>query len=172
MTPSLLFLLYMEEKKIKYKSVKERVSDEAMERLAQIMNDSPSLIKMKDTEWEIRSLKPAVMWMIAEEAAKITKIEKASFGDVLKEMSTSFPSVCRVLTLALLNDKESIQNKAVYDKVYDTLMWETDSKDWANLVFEVLNLLSIEPFFYTTGLIQTFKQIALERRMKTSEQNS
>lgn len=158
----------MEEKK--YKSADEPVSDEAMERLAQIMNDSPSLVKLKDTEWEIRSLKPGTMWMIAEEAAKISKVENASFGDVLKEMTINFPSVCRILTLALINDKKRIDTD--YQKVYDTILWETEVKDWANLLFEVLNLIGIEPFFQITGLTQTFKQIALERKTKITERNS
>lgn len=158
----------MEEKK--YKSADEPVSDEAMERLAQIMNDSPSLVKLKDTEWEIRSLKPGTMWMIAEETTKISKVENASFGDVLKEMTTNFPSVCRILTLALINDKKRIDTD--YQKVYDTILWETEVKDWANLLFEVLNLIGIEPFFQITGLTQTFKQIALERKTKITERNS
>lgn len=158
----------MEEKK--YKSADEPVSDEAMERLAQIMNDSPSLVKLKDTEWEIRSLKPGTMWMIAEEATKISKVENASFGDVLKEMTTNFPSVCRILTLALINDKKRIDTD--YQKVYDTILWETEVKDWANLLFEVLNLIGIEPFFQITGQTQTFKQIALERKTKITERNS
>lgn len=157
-------------KEKKYKSADEPVSDEAMERLAQIMNDSPSLVKLKDTEWEIRSLKPGTMWMIAEEAAKISKVENASFGDVLKEMTTNFPSVCRILTLALINDKKRIDTD--YQKVYDTILWETEVKDWANLLFEVLNLIGIEPFFQITGLTQTFKQIALERKTKITERNS
>ena len=158
----------MEEKK--YKSADEPVSDEAMERLAQIMNDSPSLVKLKDTEWEIRSLKPGTMWMIAEEAAKISKVENASFGDVLKEMTTNFPSVCRILTLALINDKKRIDTD--YQKVYDTILWETEVKDWANLLFFFFNLIGIEPFFQITGLTQTFKQIALERKTKITERNS
>ena len=108
--------------------------------------------------------------MIAEEAAKISKVENASFGDVLKEMTTNFPSVCRILTLALINDKKRIDTD--YQKVYDTILWETEVKDWANLLFEVLNLIGIEPFFQITGLTQTFKQIALERKTKITERNS
>ena len=44
------------------------LSDAAMERLAQIMNDSPTIVKLQGTEWEIRALKPGTQWMIAEEA--------------------------------------------------------------------------------------------------------
>ena len=44
------------------------ISEEAMSRLVQIMNDSPTTLKLAGTEWEIRSLKPGTQWLIAEEA--------------------------------------------------------------------------------------------------------
>ena len=34
------------------------LSDAAMERLAQIMNDSPTIVKLQGTEWKIKALKP------------------------------------------------------------------------------------------------------------------
>ena len=114
-------------------------SDEAMERLVQIMTDSPSLVKLANTEWAITALKPAVQWEIAKIACDIHKVENANYGDVLKGFSTNLPAVVRVLTLALLNDKERIANE--YDKVYDTLMWESNPREWAALLFEILNLL-------------------------------
>lgn len=157
----------METDKIEYKNANDPISNEAMERLVQIMTDSPTLLKLKSTEWEITALKPAVQWQIAKEAVNINKIESATFGDVLKELSLDFPVVCKVLTLALLNDKERIKNE--YDKVYDTLMWECEVCDWGNILFEVLNLLSIEVFFCITGRIQMFRQISLERKKTTEE---
>lgn len=154
-----------------YKTIKDPVSDEAMERLVQIMTDSPSLLKLKDTEWEITALKPGIMWLIAKEAAQINKVEKATFSDVLQGLSINMPSVCRILTLALLNNKNHIKSgDPEYDKVYDALFWECeDMKDWATILFEVLNLLSVEFFFAITELTQTFRQMTLERKTKMEE---
>lgn len=84
------------------------LSDAAMERLAQIMNDSPTIVKLQGTEWEIRALKPGTQWMIAEEACKIVKGENLSMGDVIKEFAINIPSVARVITLSLLNDKNAL----------------------------------------------------------------
>lgn len=116
-----------------------------MERLAQIMLDYPSLKKLSKTEFAITALKPAVMWMIANEAVNINKVEKATFGDVLEGLSKQIPSVCKIITWAILNDKERIEKD--FEKVYDTLYWECDVKEWAELLFEILNLISVDTFF-------------------------
>lgn len=154
--------------KPKYKTAKEPVSLESMERLAQIMLDTPTIKKLERTEFAITALKPAVEWMIAQEAVKITKVENAVMGDVLKALVNEIPSVCRIITLAILNDKERIEKD--YDTVYNTLFWDCNTKEWAQLLFEILNLISIEAFFLTTDLIQTFKTIALERKTRMEEE--
>ena len=43
-------------------------------------------------------------------------------GDVIKEFATNLPSVAKVITLALLNDKERIKSEE-YQHVYDQLLW-------------------------------------------------
>lgn len=153
---------------IKYPKASEPVSDEAMEKLARIMLDSPTLLKLKGTEWEITSLKPGTTWMISQEAAKASIAEQACFGDILKELSTDIPAVCRILALALLNDKDKIATS--YDKVYDMLLWECEVKEWGQILFEVLNLIDIEVFFCITERIQMFKQISLQRKTTAAEQ--
>ena len=142
-------------------------SDEAMERLAQIMTDSPSLAKLADTEWAITALKPAVQWEISKIACDIHKVENACYGDVLKGFSTNLPAVVRVLTLALLNDKDRIEKE--YDRVYDTLMWESNPSEWATILFEVLNLQDIGFFLQITQIVDMFRTTTLQRKMTTEE---
>lgn len=151
----------------KLKTIKDPISDEDMERLAQIMLDYPSLKKLSKTEFAITALKPAVMWMIANEAVNINKVEKATFGDVLEGLSKQIPSVCKIITWAILNDKERIEKD--FEKVYDTLYWECDVKEWAELLFEILNLISVDTFFLLTELTQTFRQMSLDRKMTRGE---
>ena len=142
-------------------------SDEAMEKLVKVMTDSPTLVKLADADWEVRALKPAVQWEISKIACEIHNVEKATYGDILKSFSTNLPAVCKVITLALLNNKERIEKE--YDKVYDTLMWETSQKDWANVLFEILSLQDIGFFFQITDAIEIFRQSTLQRKMKTEE---
>lgn len=145
------------------------LSDEAMQRLAQIMNDSPTIVKLQGTEWKITALKPGTQWLIAEEACKIVKEEKMAMGDVVKEFAKNLPSVAKVITLALLNDKKRI-NSEEYQIVFDQLMWgEYKAKDWVTLLVEILNLLEVDFFFASTNVIQTVRNQALGRKKQAAE---
>lgn len=155
-------------KKEEKKKVISSVSDEAMERLVQVMTDSPSLVKLANVGWEVRALKPAVQWEIAKIACEVHKVDQATYGDVLKGFATNLPAVVRVMTLALLNDKERIENE--YDKVYDTLMWESKPSEWANLLFEVLNLQDISFFLQITQVVEMFRHTTLQRKTTMEEQ--
>lgn len=143
------------------------VSADAQERLARIMNDSPTIVKLKGTEWEIRALKPAVQWMIAEEACKVLKNEEKSFGDVLRGLSLNIPVVARCLALAMLNDKERIERE--YQDTFDTLMWGGyEIRDWATLLYEMLQLIDVDFFFASTSVIATVRRI-MERKTTMAE---
>lgn len=142
-------------------------SDASMERLVRIMTDAPSLVKLAGTEWEIKALKPAVQWEIAKIACEVHKAENATYGDVLKGFATNLPAVVKVMTLALLNDKDRIRNE--YERVYDTLMWESKPTEWANLLFEVLNLQDISFFLQITQVVEMFRQSTLQRKRMMDE---
>lgn len=153
------------------------VSDAAMEQLARIMNDSPTIIKLFDTEWKITGLKPAVQWLIAEEACNVIKGENFSMGDVLKEFATNLPAVVNVITLALLNDKKRLfKNYATkeyseeYYKVRDTLLWgDFKVRDWAMLLGEILQLIDVNFFFESTNVIKTVREMTLTRKTTIAE---
>lgn len=161
---------------IKKKEVKE-LPLSAMEKLAKLMNDSPSVVKLGKTEWPIKALRPGTQWLIAEESCKILKAENGNMNDVIKQFAANIPSVVKVLTLALLNDRDRIykdyksrQLSDEFNAVYDTIMWETDPKNWISLLVEVMNMLSIEYFFQVTNAIGIVREMALGRKTKMEEQ--
>lgn len=153
------------------------VSLEAMSRLAKIMNDTPSVAKLGKTEFQITALKPGTQWLIAEESCNIAKAETANFADVIKQFSVNIPSVVRVITLAILNDKDRIfkdyKNREYSDEfrsVYETIMWETNPDNWLSLLIEIMNMLSMDYFFQSTNAIAMIREAALGRKKKTEEQ--
>jgi len=154
--------------KEKRKKITEPVSDEAMERLVNVMNDTPTLVKLANMDWPVTALKPAVQHLIAAEACKINNVEKATFEDIIKCFAVNMPSVVRIITLALLNDKERIEKE--YDKVYDTILWESDEHEWGTLLYEVLSLIDVSFFFQITKSTQIFRQQTLARKMTMDEQ--
>ena len=140
------------------------------------MNDSPTIIKMKDYEFAITALKPGTQWLIAEEACKIMKAEKGNMEDVIKQFAINIPSVVHVITLAILNDKDSIfkniktrEYSAEYETVYDTIMWETSPDNWLSLLVEIMNMLSMDYFFQSTNAVAMIREAALGRKMKMEE---
>lgn len=158
---------------------KDNISLASMEKLAKVMNNTPSIIKMAQTEFAITALKPGTQWLIAEEACKIMKAEQGNFNDVIKQFAVNIPSVVKVLTLAILNDKNRIfsdYDKKIYSEdffsVYDTIMWETDSKGWIGLLVEIMNMLSMDYFFESTNAIAMIREMALGRKKTMEEQKS
>ena len=148
-----------------------KISDESMARLVKIMNDTPTRVKLAGTEWRITALKPGTQWLIAEEACKIVEREGMTMGDIVKQFAVNLPSVCRVLTLALLNDKEKIEG-AEYKEVYDRLMWgESGVRTWAQLLAEVLNMIDVDFFFASTNVIKTLRQSTLDRKTMAEERS-
>lgn len=150
---------------------KKELDFDAMERLAKVMNDSPTILKLGKNSFEIKALKPGTQWLIAEEAMKMKRNETDSFGDIIKEFAKNIPSVARVVTLAILNDKEKI-NGEDYNKVYETIMWDTELKDWVTLLVEILQMLSLDYFFDSTNVITMIREMALGRKTKMEEQKS
>ena len=147
-----------------------KISDAAMARLAQLMNDSPSIIKLHGTEWAITSLKAGTQWLIAEEACKVVQNENATMGDVVKQFAVNMPAICRVLTLALLNDKQKIYGDE-YKQVYDLLMWgDYSQKDWAVFFAEIIQLMDVDFFFASTNAVKTLRQRTLDRKITMEEQ--
>ena len=150
---------------------------EAQERLIEIMNDSPRIASFDGTKWEIRALKPGTQWLIAQEAVKINKAESSNYGDVIKSFASHIPSVVKVITLGLLNDRNRIYANGVsgefseeYEATYNTIMWETDQSFWLILMNEMLKLLDVEVFFSSIALIQMTRQSLLERKTTMEEQ--
>lgn len=159
----------------KTKALSQEPTLEAQERLIEIMNDSPRIKSFNGTQWEVRALKPGTQWLIAQEAVKIQKEENSSFGDVIKCFSTNIPSVARVLTLCLLNDRKRIfdsdrKYSEEFNNTYDTILWDTDQKFWIELLVEFLSMLDVEVFFSTTASIQILRQSLLGRKTTMEEQ--
>lgn len=146
---------------------KKLISVESQKLLLRVMNDSPTIVKLNETkEWKVTALKPAVKWLIAEEAAKIKQSQPDTMN-VAIAMATNMPCICRCLTLALLNDKKRIEDE--YDIVYDLLMYETDDKHWGNLFLEVLKLLETDAFFLNISFVEMFLNMTAQRKMTNQE---
>ena len=154
----------------------KEVPVEAQERLAAIANDSTKTIKLMGMEYKITALRPAVQWLIAEEAVNILKAENSSMGDVLKQFAHNQPAVIKCIALAICNDKNKIfsdyRNKVYsnyFVKFLEDIEWESDSNEWIAILANILSLIDIEVFFYTTEVIGIVRKTMTQKKMTMEE---
>lgn len=148
------------------------VSDDAQNRLAAILADSPSIEKLAGTEWEMRPLRFGTQYLIVDEVCKINQAESATYGDVLKGMLAQIPATCKVLTLALLNDKNSIYQNGdpnqgfskLFNKTYNTVLWEADRNDLAKIMLDCLQMVDVSFFMEALGMLQIFRASVTEKK--------
>lgn len=174
LSPLPFYFMYMDKRRKKYN---EPASLEAQERLIEIMNDSPRVLSFDGTKWELRALKPGTQWLIAQEAIKIQKAESANMGDVMKQFAVNLPSVAKVLTLGLLNDRRRIfangkdgEYSKEFQDTYTTILYDTKQENWLSLLVEMIDMLGVEVFFSITSSIQILRQRLLDRKMTVEEQ--
>ena len=150
----------------------------SQERLAEILNDSPRLVSLNGTEWEIRALRMGTQYLIAQEVIKINMTENASFGDVVNQFAINIPSVLKILTLALLNDKNKIFKggdeksgfSELYDATYNTLEWECNVSEFGHILLETLQLLDTSFFMESCRIVEMFRVATTARKTMTVEQ--
>lgn len=157
------------------------VSEESQNRLAAILADSPSIEKFAGTEWEMRPLRFGTQYLIVEEVCKINQAESATYGDVLKCMLAQIPATCKVLTLALLNDRNKIYQNGdpnqgfsrLFKQTYNTVLWESERNDLAKIMLDCLQMVDVSFFMEALGMLQIFRAQVTEKkrtRIKTRGQ--
>ena len=156
-----------------------QVSDEAQNRLAEILADAPTLEKLAGTEWEVRALRIGTMHLIVNEVCKINKADSANYGDILKAMTTQIPSTVGIFTLALLNDKNKIYQNGdpnqgyskLYKKTYDTITWNANEGDLMRIMFDCLQKINVDFFMGTLDMLQIFREsVTLKKRTRRKTQ--
>lgn len=153
--------------------VQDKVSDGARERLLEIMADSPTILKLGGTDFELTALKNGTLIKICEEAVKIKKVQVDSedkTASVMLSMATQIPVVCRIVTYALLNDRKRIERN--FDDVYDIVLNNTSQSDLFNLFYEIIQKLDVSFFFANIESSLTLLQTMTDRRMTMEEQKA
>lgn len=171
--------------KAKGTGVKKRMKEEkvdnlsldSQERLAEILNDSPRIVSLNGTEWQVRALRMGTQWLIAQKCIQVAKVESANFGDIIKQFSVNIPAIVEILVLALLNDRRKIFKDGIesngyselYQSTYETLMWDCKVEDFGNIFLDVLQMLDVSFFMESHRILEMFR-VATMARKRTPEQ--
>lgn len=154
------------------------VSIDAQQRLAEILNDSPRLVSLNGTPWEVRALRMGTQWLMAQKIIEIDKSETGTFGDVMRHFAVNIPAVLDILTLCLLNDRHKIFQDGeptkgfsdLYRATRNTLEWDCDVSQFGNLLFEVFQMIDVSFFTEALDMLQIFRATVTEKkRMRKKE---
>jgi len=141
---------------------------EAQCRLAEIMNDTPHIVDLKGTRFAVTRLKNGTQYLICEEAIKVVKGENMAFGDIMKQLATNLPSIIKIITLAVLNDKNRIYDGGnelngysdEFNATYNTLMWDVDNNEGiVTILMEVLKMIDISFFLTSSEAVKTMRKM-------------
>lgn len=156
-------------------------------RLAEILNDTPTIVALEDTEWAIRPLRAGTQNLIAEKVLEINANapkedsdgeKQDAFSGTVNHFAKSVPATIHIFTLALLNDKNKIYEDGdpskgfseLYKATYNTLMWDCDPKQFGKILIETLSLLDISFFLQSLDMLDIFRQaVTKKKRMRMKE---
>lgn len=158
------------------KEMEMYVSEEAQDRLAAILADSPTKEKFAGTEWEMRPLRFGTQYLIVDEVRKIREMESDTYENAVLGLAASIGATVTVVTLALLNDREkifrdgnpSLGHSALYRRTYDTVMWNSSREDLAKVLWDCIQMVDVSFFMEALGMLRIFRaQVTEKKRTRT-----
>lgn len=144
---------------------------DAMLRLAEIMNDSPTPFEIGGKTYNITALKMGTQVLIAEETCKIQKHQEGNLVDMFNQFARSLPAVVRCLAFAVLNDKDKIYKnyatKEFSDEFYslcERIEWESDKRQWMDVLSKVINKIDVAFFLNISEQMKILRDTTMRRR--------
>ena len=144
---------------------------DAMLRLAEIMNDSPTPFEVGGKTYNITALKMGTQVLIAEETCKIHKHQEGNLVDMFIQFAHSIPAVIRCLAFAVLNDKDKIyKNYATkefsdeFNSLCERIEWESDKRQWMDVLSKVINKIDVAFFLNISEQMKILRDTTMRRR--------
>lgn len=127
---------------------------EYQSKLSDVMLDRGEEIVIAGKSYEIKALKMRTRWLISECINKMELREKDTIN-ILESMFTDIPLLAKMITYAVLRDKENIENKELFTKTYDDILECEDMQEYLNAITTIIKLMDIEWFFFTQETVKS-----------------
>lgn len=144
---------------------------DAMMRLAEVLNDSPTQIRIGDKTYSITALKMGTQILIAEETCKIQKSQEGNLVDMFNQFARSLPAVIRCLAFAVLNDKDKIYKdyaaREFSDEFYsmcERIEWESDKGKWLEVLAEVIRKIDVAFFLNISDQMKILRDLTMKKK--------
>lgn len=154
------------------KEKEQKISElDAMTRLAEIMNDSPTRMEIGGKTYNITALKMGTQILIAEETCKIQKHQEGDLVDIFNQFKTALPAIVRCLAFAVLNNKDKIYKsyatKEFSDEFYamcEKIEWESDKNKWFEILQKVIDKIDVSFSMTITEQMSILRDLMMKKR--------
>ena len=144
---------------------------DAMMRLSEVINDTPTIVEIGGKKYHITALKIGTQILIAEETSKVQKHQEGNMVDVFKSFANSIPAVIRCIAFAILNDKDKIykdySKREFSEEFYATcekIEWESDRQQWMSILVEIIRKIDISFSFTITEQMSMIRDLTMKKR--------
>lgn len=144
---------------------------DAMMRLSEVINDTPTIVEIGGKKYNITALKIGTQILIAEETSKVQKHQEGNMVDVFKSFANSIPAVIRCIAFAILNDKDKIyqdySKREFSEEFYATcekIEWESDRQQWMSILVEIIRKIDISFSFTITEQMSMIRDLTMKKR--------
>lgn len=115
--------------------------------LSDVQLDRGKKVVIAGKEYNIKALKMYTRWLISECVNEMQIKEKDTIN-IIESMFTDIPLLVKIITYAILRDKDKVENEELFNKTYDALMEATDMQEYLNAWTAVVELLDVDWFFF------------------------
>ena len=176
----------MSEKSEEKDNIFEEFSLETQRDLVDIINDSPSLMKIGDKEYVVKNMRYYALYRICKLATEMKKADESlDTGDkLIKALCVDLDAMCEMMAIVLCNhmfvpddvkDYESAENamsrndKLVRMMKVKVMNSTFDQNQWAAIVIAAIKSIDLGGFFFLKKSVSTLTDSILMRKKKSVE---
>ena len=176
-------------KETEEQKVENEMSDFSIEikrDIVDIINDSPSLVKLGDKEYVVKNMRYYALYRICRLVMDMRKADETLDTDnaVITALCTDLDAMCEIMAIVLCNHRFTPDDIHGYDDVDDVMsrndkmvammkakvMNSTfDTNQWAAIILGAIKSIDLSGFFLLKKSVSTLTDSLLMRKKKSEE---
>ena len=154
--------------------------------IVDIINDSPSLVKLGDKEYVVKNMRYYALYRICRLVMDMRKADETLDTDnaVITALCTDLDAMCEIMAIVLCNHRFTPDDIHSYDDVEDVMsrndkmvammkakvMNSTfDTNQWAAIILGAIKSIDLSGFFLLKKSVSTLTDSLLMRKKKSEE---
>lgn len=126
---------------------------EYQKKMSDVLLDRGREITIAGRIYEIKALKMRTRWLISECINKMEIAENETIN-ILESMFSDIPLLAKIITYAVLRDRDKIEDKELFTKTYDDILECENMQEYLDAITTIIQMMDIEWFFFTQETVK------------------